>query len=373
MTDLTILLMLACSATAHIVMACSLAVYARHKVQYLALTWIIGIFAVLIGGISPFYTHINSNPGLLHPLMLFTLTAICFLQSVYPLSIPMPAYLQWGRMLKYALPAIILYSIYGIAMLAGLEPLHLNSFQDLIDNWYSIDIWLRVVALVLAIYYVVNILRLPSHLAQGTELPKYLKGYSTALGISVLFYLCTAIWYNVVCITIYIAIFTLLNLYLYFRTFETMAMQLPKPVIEKIEKEPEPEVLEKAEKEDFNEANRQRFQRVEYWMQNHREEWTKSTFNRDLLCEQVGLNRHLLLQCVRSQGYNSTHEYLSTYRFEELKRLIQRGKVRTVADAMDAGFGTTKTARSVFLNMSGQSLDDYLAANKENKENKNAE
>lgn len=364
MSNLTMLLILACCATAHLVMACVLAVYARYKTQYLALTWIIGIFAVTMGVSAPFYEYINGNPGIMHPLMLLSLTAICYLQSIYPLSIPMPAYLQWGRMWKYASPAIILYTIYGIAVACGLKPLHINNFQDLFSHWLSIDLWLRLVALILSIYYAVNILRLPNRLTHSTEIPRYLKGYSTALAISIVFYLVGTVWYSPVHMMIYLIIFTLLNLYLCFRTFETMATQLPKPTIAKVEKEPTPEALAKAEKEDFNEANRQRFQRVEYWMQNHREEWTQSTFNRDMLCEQVGLNRHLLLQCVRSQGYNSTHEYLNTYRFEELKRLIQRGTVTVVSEASDAGFGTPKTARSVFLAMSGQSLDEFLNEHK---------
>lgn len=364
MHNSTVLLILACSGTAHFVMACVLAVYARYKVQYLALTWIMAIFAACLSACFPFNEYINGTPGLLHPVMLLSLTAICFLQSIYPLSIPMPAYLQWGRMWKYALPAIIVFITYSTAFLLGLKPLYLTSVHDIISNWYSIDLWLRLAALVLAIYYIVNILRLPTRLAHSTELPRYLKGYCIALSISVMFYLTCTIWYSPILIMVYLTLFTLLNLYLCFRTLETMAIQLPKPVIEKVEEEPTPEVIAKAEQEDFNEANRQRFQRVEYWMQNHRDEWTKSTFNRDMLCEQVGLNRHLLLQCVRSQGYNSTHEYLNTYRCEELKRLIQRGLIRTIGETSDAGFGTSKTARSVFMNMTGQSLDEFLQAHK---------
>lgn len=358
------LLILACSATAHFVMACVLAVYARYKVQYLALTWIMGIFAVSLGVCAPFAELLNGTPGIMHPLMLLTLTATSFLQSIYTLCIPMPAYLQWGRMWKYALPIIVLICIYGTAVLCGMHPLHLDSWNDVAAHWYSPDLWMRIAALGISVYYIVNILRLPSKEAHNAALPRYLKGYCTVLGASAIFYLYISLWYNAHLVLIYQTVFTLLNLYLCFRTLETMAISLPKPTIEKVEQAPTPEAVETAEKEDFNEANLQRFKRVEYWMQNNREEWTKSTFNRDQLCEQVGLNRHLLLQCVRSQGYNDTHEYLNTYRFEELKRLIQRGDVRTISETVDAGFGTTKTARSVFMKLSGQSLDDFLAAHK---------
>jgi len=364
MTNDIILLIYACCATAHIVMSCVLAVYARHKVQYLALTWIMGIFGVAMALTAPFHYVINQEPGILHPVALLALTALSYLQSIYPMSIPMPAYLQWGRMLKYARPTLFIYAFYLIALLCGLSPRRFDTWGEILENWFSIDLWLRLAAFGLSIFYVVNILRLPKHLAHRTELPLYLKGYCSALGFSVIFFICVTLWYQPIAMMIYIVGFTLLNLYLCFRTLENMALSLPKPAIEKVEEEPTQEVIAKAEKEDFNEANRQRFQRVEFWMQNHREEWTQSTFNRDQLCEQVGINRHLLLQCVRSQGYNSTHEYLNTYRFVELKRLIQRGQVRTASETSDAGFGTAKTARSVFLQMSGESLDDFLAAHK---------
>lgn len=359
------LIILAC-ATAHLVMASVIAVFARYKIQYLALTWIIAIMAILIFILLPYHHHLMGNPGLMHPLMLLSITAITFLQSIYPLSIPMPAYLQMGRMWRYALPAIILYTVYGGAVLCGLRPLKYESWSEMLPHWYSIDLWLRFFAFLLTAYYIINILRLPSKLTHNTEIPRYLKGYCIALSLIVILYFSMSIWYNPCIMIVYIVLCTLLNLYLCFRTLETIAIHLPKPVIAAVETEPEPVQNQQTEQEDFNEANRQRFQRVEYWMQNNKDEWTQTTFNRDILCEQVGLNRHLLLQCLRSQGFNDTHEYLNTYRFEELKKLIQRGKVRTLSETIDAGFGTIKTARSVFQTMSGgDKLDDFLAKYKQ--------
>lgn len=362
MPEQHILLIILGCATAHLVMASVVAVFARYKIQYLALTWIIGILAALMFALLPFYQHINGSPGIMHPLMLLSITAITFLQSIYPLSIPMPAYLQMGRMWKYAMPAIILYTLYGGAMLCGLHPTKFHTWNEMLPHWYSIDLWLRLCAFFLTVYYIINIVRLPSKLTHTTEIPRYLKGYCTALSLIVILYFSMSIWYSPKIMMVYIILCTLLNLYLCFRTLETIAQQLPKPAIAVVVKEPEPLQNEQAEQEDFNEANRQRFQRVEYWMQNHRDDWTQTTFNRDVLCEQVGLNRHLLLQCIRSQGFNDTHEYLNTYRFEELKRLIQRGIVRNLNETIDAGFGTVKTARNVFQNMSGgETLDDFLA------------
>ncbi|MBQ0048638.1 MAG: hypothetical protein KBT12_00135 [Bacteroidales bacterium] len=364
MNDLAILLILTTCAVSTTIMASVMALFARHKVQYLALTWILGIFGVAMFALLPIHQHFNTNPGIAHPLMLFALASTAFLQSIYPLSIPMPAYLQWGRMWKYATPLLLLMAAYGAAMLMGMEPFQAFTMGEMCSHWLSFDMLMRLATLGLSAYYVINILRLPTRLAHRAQLPRYVKGYCTALGTTGLFYISTLLSYNAVLIIIYLIAFTLLNLYLCFRTLETMAMHLPKPTIAKVEKEPQPVEPNKEEEEDFNEANLQRFQRVEYWMQNHREEWTQPTFNRDVLCEQVGLNRHLLLQCVRSQGYNDTHEYLNAYRTEELKRLIVRGQVRLISETIDAGFGTTKTARSVFLKMTGGTLDDFMAEHK---------
>lgn len=67
-----------------------------------------------------------------------------------------------------------------------------------------------------------------------------------------------------------------------------------------------------------------------------------------------------MLQCLRSQGHNNIHEYITTYRVEELKRLISLGRIRVVADCDLVGFGTPKTARSCFERIEGTALDDFL-------------
>jgi len=361
-TPQTCIIILTIGATAHLILASVMGLYARYKVQYLALTWINAIFGFMMAFAAPFGKEIvEGKPGMFHPIMLLTLTVTSFLQSMYPLSIPMPAFLQWRRMVKYALPAMVLCGIYLILWALGAEIHLVHSLNDLLTPPYTGEILLRFVAIVLSVYYVVNVLLLPRRLAHSTNVPKYVDGYCTVLGFSVILYLACTIFYMPLLLIIYLVVFTMINAYLAYRTLETMAMHLPKPVIETVVEEPSEEVIEQAEREDFNEANRQHFLRVEFWMQNHKERWTQSTFNRDQLCAETGLNRHLLLQCVRSQGYNDTHEYLNTYRTEELKRLIKTGKVTAVVDSSDAGFGTSKTARSVFLKMEGVTLDDYLA------------
>lgn len=363
------IIVLVVCATIHIVLASVLALYARYRVQYLSLTWIMAIFGFALIAVSPFSdVVVYGQPGLFHPLMLLCLTAASFLQSIYPLCFPMPAYLQWGRMWQYALPAIVLYTLYILLWSLGMELKVFHSFGDFVSLPFNGEILLRIVAILLSIYYVVNVLRLPQRLAHSTNVPRYVRGYCSVLILSLLLYLVCTVYYNSILLLSYVLIFTMLNAYLSYRTLETMAESLPKPVIETVEEEPSEEQIEKAEREDFNEANRQHFRRVEYWMQNHKERWTESTFNRDQLCTETGLNRHLLLQCVRSQGYNDIHEYLNTYRIDELKRLIQRGKVRAVSESSDAGFGTPKTARTVFLKMQGESLDDFILKYKEGRD-----
>ena len=72
---------------------------------------------------------------------------------------------------------------------------------------------------------------------------------------------------------------------------------------------------------DFNEMNQKRYMRVQLWMQNNKEAWKSNRFTRDKLCEETGINRQLMLQCLRSQGHNNIHEYITAYRVEELKTI----------------------------------------------------
>lgn len=357
------------AATVHFMMGAVLALYSRYKVQYLPLTWIMIIFCASFC-ISIPYVMTTRFPdlGILHPLMLLLLVITSYLQSIYPLGISMPGYLQWGRMLKYAAPAIALILIYLFGMSMGSMPLIIHTFEELTRNFLCNDMLLRITALGLSIYYTVNIFRLPHVYVKNIDLPGYLKGYATAMGFSTIFYVIITLFFNYTLIYIYIYVFCVINMYMFFRTLETMALHLPKPEIKKVEEAPSTEVIEQVERENFNEANLRRFLRVEYYMQTQKE-WTNNTFGRDRLCDATGINRHLLLQCLRSQGYNNIHDYINSYRINALKKGISNGSIRNPNECTDVGFGSVKTARSCFERMEGISLDSYFkpTLNEENK------
>ena len=360
MSTNTIQLLLVSSATAHLVVSAIMGLYARHKVQYLCLAWVNGIFGFVLAAVTTISEQIaEGEPGIMHPAMIMPLLCGVYLQSIFPLSIPMPGFLQAKRMVKYARPVLALITVYSVARLMGSNIVIMHTFPEVIQNLLSSDVLLRILALGISIYYIVNIFLLPRRMVHKTDIPSYLIGYCLCLGFSVVFFTIVSILYNPTALMIYIIIFTLLNLYLAFRTLEEMAIHLPQPALIKVQEEPTEDIVEKAEKEDFNEANLLRFKRLEFWMQNHKKEWTDNTFGRDRLCEAVGYNRHLFLQCVRSQGYNNVHDYINRYRIEELKQLISRGKITALGEVVDAGFGTIQTARSCFLKMEGITLDEY--------------
>ena len=360
MNSNSILLILACSATAHLVVSATTAIYARHKVQYLCLAWVNGIFGFILTAVAGISDMIaDGKPGIMHPAMILPLLCGVYLQSIFPLSIPMPGFLQAKRMIKYASPVLALIAVYSIARLLGSNIIIMRDFQEVAQNLLSSDVLLRILALGTSIYYIVNIFLLPKRLVHKTDIPSYLIGYCVCLGSSVVFFSIVSIFYDPTALMIYVIIFTLLNLYLAFRTLEEMAVHLPQPAMIEVMEEPTEDTVEKAAKEDFNEANLLRFKRIEFWMQNHKEEWTDNTFGRERLCQAVGYNRHLVLQCVRSQGYYNVHEYINRYRIEELKRLITKGKISTLGETTDAGFGTIQTARSCFLKLEGITLDEY--------------
>ena len=189
MSATTVLLILSCCATAHLVIACVLALYARHRIEFLCLAWINGIFGFSLVGAAFFSAIIGSTqPDAMHPLMMLYLVAVCYLQSIYPLSIPMPAFLQWKRMWTYASPAILLIVLYGGVMLFGGRQVILHSASDLWQNFFNIGVLLRLASLILSLYYIANIFMLPHRMARHANLPRYMLGYCLALGISALYY-----------------------------------------------------------------------------------------------------------------------------------------------------------------------------------------
>ena len=360
MNETVLFITLGSSAVVHFVTTCVMGLFARHRVQYLCLAWVNGIFfcAALV---ASFFSRmiVNGEPGILHPAMLLALLCTCYLQSIYPLNISMPGFLQWERMWRYARPILALLAIYIVAAAMGSRIVYIYSLGDLVENILCSDILLRLCALGLSLLYIVNIFLLPRRMARHANVPHYLLGYCFFMGLSVVFYTYVTIDFDVRLLAAYVILFTLLNLYLIFRTLESLALELPRPVIKEVT-EAQAEESKESDQDDFNEANLHRFERINFWMQTHKEEWKDSTFGRDRLCQEVGLNRHLVLQSVRSQGFNNVHDYISSFRIEELKRMISRGEVKALGDTLNAGFGTLQTVRSCFLKIEGIKLDEYL-------------
>lgn len=354
-----ITLILAICTTAHYIITAVMALFARHRVKYLSIAWVMGIFAFSLLGITIVTANFSAPPSMLHPGTLALLMAACFLQSIYPLSIPMPAFLQWRRMWRYATPAILVILAYLVAIFLGMPTYAIQDFADLQQHFLSLDVLFRMLCLGISVYYIINILRLPRKMSKA-NVPTYLKAYTTMLGFNALLYVViTFLPFNKLLNIICLSIFTLLNLYLCLRALESMALELPKPKPTLIEHEPEEAEIRQSEY-DFNEANQKRFERVEHWMQHHQEQWRDNTFGRDILCRETGFNRHLLLQCIRSQGYNNVHEYINSYRIKEVKRLIQSGQATTLTECLTAGFGAIKTLRSCFEREEGQTVDNFL-------------
>lgn len=360
----------ACCATAHFVGMCITGILARHRVQYLSLVAVLAIFFGVIAIVAFFGENVAyGRPGLLNPYMLLMLVVGSYLQSLYSLGIVMPGYLQWERMVKYASPIIILGIVYIISIYPFGQLTKVYSAGELFDNILSLDFILRVLALFLGVYYVLNIIILPHRLAFKTVFPVSLIAYLVVLLLSVILYLYTALNYHPLLLCAYMVLFTMVNFFWVCHSMETLIVRIPHPDISLdmdeqeslVESVPEADAVDEQRQADFNEANLRRYRMVQIWMQRNRDKWMSNGFTRDRLCDETGINRQLMLQCLRSQGHNNVHEYITAYRVQELKQLIFRGEVSSVADALVVGFGSIKTARMCFERIEGRGLDDFLA------------
>lgn len=368
----------ACCSIAHFVGMCVMSILARRRVQYLSLPWVLAIFCAVISIVTYFAdTVAMGTPGFLNPYMMIMLVVGIFLQSIYSLGITMPGFLQWGRMVKYAMPLILLCIAYAVAIFHVGTLTKVYSASELFDNFFSPDLILRLIALFMGLYYVLNIFFLPFRYTRKTSFPFSLLVYSSVLILSIIVYLYLAFDYDAMLLCGYMVLFTLLNLFWVFHSLEMVMMRVPHPDIKMVKTQDmgqesdasEEGKAESAEKEakrltDFNEMNKTRYNKVQLWMQTHSQEWKDNAFTRDKLCEETGINRQLMLQCLRSQGHYNIHEYITTYRVVELKRMIKHGDITSINECDVVGFGSVQTARSCFLRIEGISLDTFFMQNK---------
>lgn len=352
------------AAAAHLMMSLVLFFFARRRVSFLSQAWIMLLICLMYCA-ALFYVYTQEIPalGILHPVLLIYLLACSFLQSIYPLGLCMPGYLQWGRMWTYASPALILISLYAGGALAGSDMIKVYDASDFREYLLSGDVILRIAALGLSIYYIVNIFRLPHRLTRQVELPRWMITYGVALGAVSLFFVIITLSFNRLGVIIYILLFTLVNMFLFFRILEPVFNALPHPPLRRVAERPTEEEISHSEQNDFNEANARRFEVLEFLMQ-HDRPWLDSQFTRDKLCRHTGLNRHLVLQALRSQGYNDTHEYIYRYRVEELKRLILSGEMQSLQECERAGFRSVKMACTNFERMENVPLEKWFDEHK---------
>ena len=349
------------AATAHLMMSLVMFYLARRSVQFLSQAWIMLLMCLLYCGALFFVATHETIPalGILHPVLLIYLLVCSYLLSIYPLGLCMPGYLQWGRMWGYATPALVLIFIYSIGAAAGSNLASVYDSSDILQYFLSGDVVLRIIALLLSGYYIGNIFRLPHRLVRRMDLPGDLIFYGTALGLTSLFFVVITVYFNLVLLTVYILLFTLVNMFLFFRTLRPTVEAIQYPDFRNVEKRPTEAEITQTETEDFNEANLHRFEVMEYVMQ-HEKPFCDATFNRDRLCRLAGFNRHMVLQSLRSQGYNDVHEYISRYRVAELKRLITSGKIKDLKDVEAVGFRSVKTASVCFARYESSELQDFF-------------
>lgn len=365
MIHVILLLVTELTAVTHLLMSFVLFYFARRTVRYLSQAWIMLILGVMYSAMLGIIAVADApRLGILHPYMLLYLVVCSYLQSLYPLGLSMPGYLQWGRMWSYASPAIALILIYMVGMLMGSDFARVYEAGDIRQYFLSGDVVLRLCALLLSSYYIINIFVLPRRLVRQFELRNDLVLYGTLLGCATIYFVALTLRFHVVGFIVYQVAFMIINLFLSFRILRPVLDSVQYPEIVPVGERPSEKELRRASEDDFNQANKQRFDTMEYVMQREKP-FKDCEFTRERLCRLVGFNRHLVLQSLRSQGYNDVHEYITRYRVSELRRAIDAGEVSDLRDLERYGFRATKTAVLAFEKYEGLNLPAYYSGKAE--------
>ena len=348
-------------AVTHLSMAIVLFIYASRSVAFKAQAWVLMLISLIYTFALSFLVLSKSIPDadILNPFLLIFLLVTSFLLSINPLGMLMPGYLQLGRMVRYASPAIAIVALYVLGLLAGSNVVRINGWADIADHFLTTDVLLRIFALLLSFAYIFNIIFVPHLRLRRRTLPKNVVSYAMLLGIVQLIFVICTIRFSEPLLIVYEVLFAAVSMMLCGCIINPLMQSQPYPEIKPVEVAPTVEEISVAEEEDFNEANLRRFERVEYVMQ-HEKPYVSSDFNRERLCRYAGFNRHILLQTLRSQGYNDVHDYISRYRVTELRRMIESGEINDPRQLERVGFKTIKTAVLAFERYEHVSLLQFI-------------
>ena len=264
-------------------------------------------------------------------------------------------------MIKYSLPLVILVFIYSItlAILGKSAPVYHSLGEMFAGFWQVMDTIARFLALAFSFTFVLSIVLLPRQLLKAeTPIPPYVTACCASLGITYACFFVLSIHFFWWLLYLTTALLTAVNIAFVLHSLESIAESIPRPGKRGTEPAAQPAKSPANPRRDFNEDNLFRFSKIEQYMQSSTE-WRDTSYTREKLCEAVGCNRHILLQSLRSQGYNTIHEYIMTYRVEYLSRLLQSNPEGNLSQlCFDAGFSTLITARSAYTNVLGRELNE---------------
>ena len=139
------------SASFHLMMSIVLFYLSRRNVRFLPQAWIFLLIALMHGCGMGYILHydMSQTMGILHPFMLIYMLVCSYLLSIHPLGLSLPGYLQWGRMVSYATPALGIIAIYLLGWTAGSNTIKVYEAEDIKMYLLSGDVLLRFAALLL--------------------------------------------------------------------------------------------------------------------------------------------------------------------------------------------------------------------------------
>lgn len=272
---------------------------------------------------------------------------------LYPIEVISPGWLNLKRLVKLYIPLLVLFIIYFITVLWGVEYTELRSLWEMFPNVGQFEILFRLLIVLIILMTVPIIYFIPYTKRYNNTDQVWIRKYVITLSINILAYLLVLTFDNLIIHILYYYVSVGCSLYIVY-------MELFVRLIRKDEDVITSNHDSDADKSALNPRNKLLLENLNAYMK-ETSAWRNPDLNLKTLATALYTNRTTLAKVIREGGYENYTLYINNLRIKDFIELVESKRSANFQEAFfDAGFRSRATALRNFRQYTGMIPSEFF-------------